>query len=243
MTTIPPFRHDLRGMTLVELILVVALVGVLIGLGISAGGKAMRLGQQAKSSANLRNISAALSGYVSDNGGRLPEGAFRPTYKGVTIHYWYNVLDVYLGGHDDLPANGRLGERPGWQNDPAKVYPAPLFDSDRFALNIGYGWNYGYFGYKPGADYVAYGWGSRFSEIDKPAETVIVGTNKDDASSAGDTLQNVLIYNTPGAATIAQRYNGKGLYLHCDGHVAAYTPQELTANDRYLMKKRKPPTN
>ncbi len=104
---------------------------------------------------------------------------------------------------------------------------------------MGYGWNYYYFGYESGQP-TRYGWGSRLSQVEKPAETIIIGTSIDDVN-ATDLLKHSVIYSNPGSVqSMARRYKGGGLYLLLDGHVAAYTPEEIMANDSYLFKKEKP---
>lgn len=224
--------RPLSAFTLTELLLVMVVVIVLAAFLFASSGRALYEVRKSRSIGNLRAMGSALTGYVADHNGRLPEGGFRPTLKGVTVRYWYNALDYYFGGKDYEPANSRLPNRPAWQNDPLKVYPEPVFDGG-YAVNVGYGWNHAFFGYTPTWYPESLGWGGRLSQIERPSETIIIGTNTD--KIPGD-LGNVLIYASTAAAT---RYKGKGLYLLLDGHVESYTPDQLLENNNYLFRKRK----
>lgn len=173
--------------------------------------------------------------YVNDHNGVLPEGAFRPDLQGTKVRYWFNALDFYFGGIDYTSEGQRRGNRPGWQNDPLKIFKEPVWDGN-FAVNVGYGWNHGEFGYTLGTK----GWASRLVEVERPAQTIIIGTSKEIPPGANVTLGNLMIYADTAAA---RRYNGKGLYLLLDGHVTAYSPEEIMANSKYLFLKRKSTIN
>lgn len=227
----PP--HSSPGFTLTELLVVLLVVLVLAALLGAGVPKAIYLAKQAKSSANLRLMGGALMSYVSEHDGRLPEGAFRPTLGGSKVRYWFNALDHYLGGSDYTTEGSKREFRPAWQNDPLKVYRAPIWDGG-FAVHVGYGWNHSFFGYTADWYPERMGWGSRLVQAEKPSETIIIGTSSD---STNNSLGNLLIY--PNVTSAARRYNGKGLYLLLDGHVEAYTPEQIVASNQYLMKKTK----
>lgn len=183
-------------------------------------------------------MGSALMSYVADNDGKLIEGAMTPLYQKTRPQFWFNVLDAYMGGTDYTLDGQKRPERPIWQNDPLKAFKTPpMFRG--FGCGVGYGWNYYYFGYESGQP-TKYGWGSRLAQVERPTETIIIGTSTDDIGST-DVLKHVVIYSQPGAKpSMATRYKGAGLYLLLDGHVQAFTPDEIMANDAYLFKKTKP---
>ncbi len=222
------------GFTLVELLLGLLIVAVLIAILVPAVERAMYQARKTKSIGNLRAIGAALSAYVTDNNGKLPEGGFRPTLNRQTVRYWYNALDFYFGGQDWINSNWKNLNRPAWQVDPLKKYPDPPSTDGGFAVNVGYGWNHSFFGYTPDWYPESLGWGGRLSQVEIPSETIIIGTNSDTDSGLG----NALIYPSSNAA---KRYNGGGLYLLLDGHVSAYTPAQILENDNHLFRKKKKP--
>lgn len=226
--------YKAAGFTLTEMLVVIAVIAILGALLIPVGANAMYHAQKIRSVGNLRKMSGALMSFVAEHDGCFPEGGFRPKLKGTTTRYWFNALDYYMGGTDYLPENWKNPDRPSWQDDPLKKYDAePPKTDGGFAVNVGYGWNHSYFGYTPDWYPERLGWGSRLAQVNRPSETIIIGSNSD--SDGG--LANVLIYPS---SSSARRYKGKGLFLHVDGHVGEYTPEEIVANDQYLFKKIKP---
>lgn len=226
--------YKMAGFTLTELLVVIGVMVVLAALMLPFIASATYQVHKASSLSNLRGMGQALMSYAADHDGRFPEGGFRPKLRGITVRYWFNALDYYMGGKDYLAENWKNPNRPSWQNDPLKKYTKEPPKTDAgFAVNVGYGWNHSYFGYTPDWYPASLGWGSRLSQVNRPAETIIIGTNSDDDAGLG----NALIYPS---ANSARRYRGKGLFLLVDGHVAEYTPEEILANDKYLFKKIKP---
>lgn len=223
-------------MTLIELVTVIAIVGVLSVLLVLIIRSAMAQVQYAKSSSNLRQMGVALLAYSIDRDGKLIEGAFNPTYQGDTVRTWFNALDGYMGGTDYTKEGRQRGVRPDWQNCPAKVFPEPVYDATGSGVGVGYGWNHGNFGYTPSWYPDRTGWDSHLLEVEKPSETIIIGTSIDDVEGS-DVLRHVLIYAND--AWASRRFKGKGLYLHLDGHVAAYSPEKIMADNAYLFKKSK----
>lgn len=220
--------------TLVELLVVIAVVAILIALLVPVLFTGTYAVARGKSVSSLRNMGGALLSYASDHGGKLPEGAFNPTLHGQTQRYWHYVLDFYISEkrYDPKEESGR--ELPQWQNDPLKVFATPAYDSG-YDVSAAFGWNHSYFGYTPSWYPERMGWGSSLSDVDSPSRTIIIGTSRD---TTDRTLENLLIY--PQEQHCARRYNGKGLYLHVDGHVDSYSPEQITANGNYLFLMKKP---
>ncbi len=84
-----------KGFTLVELLVVVAIIALLVSILLPAIGRAREMGKRAVCSTNLRSVSLGYTLYSEDNQGRLP------TFKRINGG---NKISVYLMG-------GRSGER------------------------------------------------------------------------------------------------------------------------------------
>ena len=228
--------RSLLGLTLIELLIAVAITAVLLALLFPSYQRARQMGNIARGSSNLKTISTALFAYANENNGRLVQAAISPGFRGTTVGYWFNVLDYYCGGDDWTAEGQRRGDRPGWQNDPLKVYPQPIYDGSKRAVNVGYGWNFQHFGYSPTSSSFSDGIATRLLSIEQPARTIVVGTNKDDPLLQS-TSHALLYANKAGVST---RYNGRGIYLFADGHLEILAPDEVCADDFFLFKRVKP---
>lgn len=88
-------RSKVRGFTLVELLVVVAVIGLLAGLLVPAMAQAQRVARGAGCLANLREWGSATHGFAADNGDLLPyDGAGNGTS---TVSAWYADLPPHLG--------------------------------------------------------------------------------------------------------------------------------------------------
>lgn len=97
-----PARRARRGFTLVELLTVVAIVGVLAGIVIPVIGKARESAHSSACASNLRQIAAAALLYAGENKGRLMpvmEGA--PQDAAVGRVTWRIKIEPYLGSRRD----------------------------------------------------------------------------------------------------------------------------------------------
>lgn len=101
--SLPVFRRS-GGMTLVELLVVMAILAVLIGLLIPGLSKAKEVAEAAKNTSNLKQIAGATITWAADRGGRLPS----PQYPG--------GMQVPSGvkEEDFFPKHYNLGESGLW---------------------------------------------------------------------------------------------------------------------------------
>lgn len=83
------------GFTLLELLVVIAIILTLVAISILATGRIRQAAHKAQSASNLRQLGAAMIGYTSDNGGRIPK-----------LDYWTWDLMPYLNAerpdHSDI---------------------------------------------------------------------------------------------------------------------------------------------
>src|SRR3984885_12686152 len=106
-------RGDLRGFTLVELLVVIGIIALLISILLPALSKARRAAQTVKCLANLRSMAQAMQIYASDNNGWIIGSACTSG-----ISFFPQYLDAVLVNASP-PAYGN-GQIPGW----AAIYPS-----------------------------------------------------------------------------------------------------------------------
>jgi len=82
----PPQRQA-AGFTLVELLIVIAIIGVLAGLLVPAVMSAVSQARTLQCKSNLKQIATAVLDYTADYKGRIP-----PTYVEESGLYWCNIL-------------------------------------------------------------------------------------------------------------------------------------------------------
>lgn len=87
--------YMVKGFTLVELLAVIAIVGILAGIIIPTVGAVRQSARANKLTANLRTVASAALLSADENRGRLPWFYFTNA-KGETVH-WQSVVRPYLG--------------------------------------------------------------------------------------------------------------------------------------------------
>ena len=116
-----------RAFTLIELLAVVAIVGVLAGVLIAVLGSARRSARQAACASNMRQVGLAMASYAQDNHGQLPG----PLYTGMEANYRNNhedhKLSSFVAPYLDLamPASGGVDRRASVFSCPAWSQAAP----------------------------------------------------------------------------------------------------------------------
>ena len=85
--------RDLRGFTLTELLVTIAVIAILATLLMVGIGKAREAAQNAKSASNLRQIGAGLQLYINANGGEIMPRAANPASQNEGgYRYWTAAL-------------------------------------------------------------------------------------------------------------------------------------------------------
>lgn len=108
------------GFTLVEMLVVVAIIGVLAVIGVGASGTLLDRGADAQDMSNLRQIGTAISRFASENDNRWPNASI-PIPGTVTLNFMEHV-DRYL------EPDGRFMRNSGYN-----WTRRPLWYSKRFA--------------------------------------------------------------------------------------------------------------
>jgi general secretion pathway protein G len=87
-----------RGFTLIEMLVVIAIIALLASIMIPAVSKALERTKSINCASNLRQVGIAITGYALDNNSFLPPAG---TWGGETVPVWYNTISPYLGEEVD----------------------------------------------------------------------------------------------------------------------------------------------
>lgn len=90
------------GFTIIEIITVIAIIGILASLLLPALSKSKQKALAANCMSNLRNIGQSLEIYVLDNNMSLPSCAWRPGNNPDNLPYLHDVLSPYLNGVKEI---------------------------------------------------------------------------------------------------------------------------------------------
>ncbi len=87
-----------KAFTLVELLTVVAILGLLVSVLLPAMGKAVEAANATRCLTNIRNMGLAAGMYVNDNDGALPSvGVSRASRAVDEQGSWFHLLELYAG--------------------------------------------------------------------------------------------------------------------------------------------------
>lgn len=224
-----------RGFTLIELIVTVAIIGVLAALVLGSVSLVQQRGDAAQCSANLRGLAAANLAYAAENAGRY---VFAQDVSN-TVR-WHGEREDSDGKFD--PQKGPLAPYLG-ADGRVKVCPtlrrAPVAEASFNEEGAGgYGYNAAYIGGVPGDAFTP----ERFPNVARPGRTVMF---TDTALPNAKGVQEYP-FSEPwqwtdyagrlrGALTpsVHFRHAGRANVAWCDGHVTAEEPTRLGGTNRY----------
>jgi prepilin-type N-terminal cleavage/methylation domain-containing protein/prepilin-type processing-associated H-X9-DG protein len=94
-------RNSPPGFTLVELLVVMAIIAILVAVSVPAYTMAIMQANKAKCAANLRNIGVGMLAFAGDNNGNLPESGGVIPYNSIDSttkqNGWTQQLEPYMG--------------------------------------------------------------------------------------------------------------------------------------------------
>jgi prepilin-type N-terminal cleavage/methylation domain-containing protein len=199
-------RHRVPAFTLVELLVVVAIIAILAGLAIGPIQRMIVQGNTAKSMANLRQLGVGVAGYVADNNGYLPSKEFqdpsrlwvKQLYERIYNQPWTNFVPF------DTADNMRK-----------TVFFSPNFASSEPKPWRSYGWNNFLQFTRPGATLADLP--PKLMQITNAAKIFLIGDSTRSSSLRPDA--------------VSYRNNGKALFLMADFHIELRERQDIPTNN------------
>lgn len=223
-------RHGkLRGMSLVEVLVVMGIVAILAALLIPAVGKARQKTDAVKSAGNLRQIFVASQNWSADNDGRIVPCYSPSEGKAASARNYTGFLAPYLGIDTKL-----FTENP--PADPFTLAPKmPVYVFPGHPKRFGYGYNYRYLSIIN----TRIGWDRNvpFVGAAHPGQTVFLVTSKSNEADdeAFSSWRAFVRSPSDGLNDHAPDFalpGGLAHVLWLDGHVTAEKKETLMADDK-----------
>lgn len=197
-----------RAFTLIELLTVIAIIGILAAIIIPTVGAVRASAKTSGCASNLRQIGMAMALYANENGGRLPKVHNRDGLTPSTT--WMQKIAPYVS------VDGQLGAAADGKARAAGVLLCPAFDYDPATRFAPYGMNI----------YVDPVTGSPWNyQANLPAPSrifLVVEINYN-----GDT-------HSPSGGDVARRHPGNGAnFLFADGHVEKISTPVPATDERW----------
>ncbi|MDR1282011.1 MAG: DUF1559 domain-containing protein [Opitutaceae bacterium] len=217
----PPAEH--AAFTLVELLTVIAIIGILAAITIPVVGKVREAARKAECASNLRQIGAAMYSFANDNRQMLPPTFVNGDTNLKTNNWWVYVIP-YLGyppaetlDNDYVKRCSVRGPLHCPKTDPDTI-------NEKGQLWVSYVMNQRYRTIRGGGSLIYTG--ARLSDINTPAQSLMVAEGRKGPeftthTTDPDGKNGGLIYP----------HGDKGNALFADGHVETLTGQ--TAQERW----------
>jgi prepilin-type processing-associated H-X9-DG protein/prepilin-type N-terminal cleavage/methylation domain-containing protein len=220
--------------TLLELLVVIAMIAVLTALLLGAVHKAKESGEATACASNLRQLALANLAFAAEHDGQYVQAQERNNNV-----RWHGVRSSNVD-----PFDGTRGPLAPYLGAEARVKLCPAFldaltGMASFETSTGgYGYNAAYIGGQPGNPFVA----ERMANVPHPARTVMF---TDAAFARASGIQEYAYcepYQWPDAAgrlvgsltpSVHFRHNGRANVAWCDGHITAEAPAELGRTNGY----------
>jgi prepilin-type N-terminal cleavage/methylation domain-containing protein/prepilin-type processing-associated H-X9-DG protein len=199
--------------TLIELLIVVAIIAVLAGLVMGVMGPVNAMRDQTRSAANLRQWGVALAAYTGDNDGYIPRRGqgVQPVVQLNRPEDWFNALPPYLGfqGYGELVA---AGKRPHAGDNSLFVRPGAKDPGGTAFLSYGMNMNLSPWNLSQA---------TKLALVLQPSIVVFL------AETPG---QYASTYPSNRAYSCQAPYRDQGNILFLDGHVSAYSSSYIGVN-------------
>ena len=213
-----------RAFTLLELLVVIVIISVLAGLGLTVAGKARLKANQAASISNLRQWYGAMEASLADSDGSLPAvGALLSGPSLDNNDAWFNRLPRYLGEkplNDPamLAAPPKAGSKSVWVNPAVPLSANAKYVNPPTSFLFCYALNY----YLSNSDNPT----TRLSRIERLAATVFMGEKGDNSPSLDPSKIKAYF----GGGNVDSDPKNEANFLFCDGHVASVKREIFTAS-------------
>ena len=206
--------------TLIELMVVLAIIAILLSLLLPALGKARKTARQAVCAGQLSQIGVAAKQYSGDNDGYILSASSSVASWDTLRGYWAD-LTPYLGIEWDTSDSQAYKTIKG-----QGIYKCPSSEvnNPKIWSNSGIGWN-------PGVGHALKNNGPvkfKYAHVHKPSETAMAGDTEDEG-----TLNNTGVFESYNGAnssgTVGDRHFGKANALWVDGHVSSNRQAKMYA--------------
>jgi len=205
------------GFTVVELLTVVAIVGILAAIAIPIVQQVRETSHRAQCSSNLRQIGLAMQLYVAENNGDLPLVVGEEATG--TANHWTHQLQGYMGKSEGGTLEGTQDAR---DNRDFRCLSDNIDRNSEEHTICSYGFNRRthHNGVVTNQEH------KKFSAIIQPSRTIMAG----DVWLPFNTVANAV--SLGGNGSFVEDYHGSGAnYLFADGHVEFLTKEDVLTND------------
>ena len=236
--------------TLIELLIVIAIIGILASILMPSLSNARKKAMLAVSVSNMKQLSIGLASYTNSNDTRL----ITSRYSFSVNYAWDDLISDIMGF--GITEAEKPGNRPAWR-DSFKVLHCPLDDMERLGGTGYFPRTYELNGYAAGGSprmFEYHGPRSMFvDEIDSPVETIAMNEqakNHNRAFGGGNVVMiggNLSEVTTNISLSGWVQYNPnhhdnnfRNVLQFIDGHVSLMDMRATRADGNYLWRSKKP---